>query len=50
MNLYNIPKNKVMIMGHNFLGQKTINKFCKERKELPYKIYSKMAYDRAYGL
>lgn len=37
MNLYNIPKNKVMIMGHNFLGQKTINKFCKERKELPIK-------------
>ena len=37
MNLYNIPKDSVMIMGHNFLGQNTINALCQERKELPIK-------------
>jgi len=42
MNLYNIPKDSVMIMGHNFLGQNTINALCQERKELPI---LKVSYD-----
>jgi len=35
MNLYGIPKDRVMMYGQNFLGQAEINKFCKERKEVP---------------
>ena len=41
INLYHIPKDQVKLMGHNFLGQQEINKFCKERKETPIKYITR---------
>ena len=37
INLYEIPKERVFLMGHNFLAQHDINKFASERKEQPLK-------------
>jgi len=41
MNLYNIPKDRVYLMGHNFLGQKDINTFAATRKEQPIKYVTR---------
>lgn len=35
MAIYNIPNNKLILMGHNFAGQEVVNQFAKENGEVP---------------
>ena len=35
MAIYNIPTDKVRLMGHNFAGQEVVNKFANDNGEIP---------------